>query len=345
MALTQLTLVVPGLLGPFAGDALIPEMTAPALLSLLNRAVPVHNASRDAFEWLFSRFGITKSQQGDWPVGPVAAQLETGNAREGYWLCADPVHLRPDRSHLILFGPEPLAIQQAEADALVQSFNALYQADGWQLFAPTPDRWYLRIPDAPHIQTTPLSQVIGRDIDAHLPSGPEARRWHGLLNEVQMLLHSHTVNEQRLAQGQPAINSLWLWGGGFLPDVQPPAESWGYSDNVLVKGLMQVAGMPAISSPGDALEHWLPEQLVRGPGLVMLESCQRALQYGDFGKWQQAQEQMERQWWQPLLGLREQQQLQSFTIYPLAGNSYRLGKRHWREGWRRKRGWEYFRAE
>jgi hypothetical protein len=149
------------------------------------------------------------------------------------------------------------------------------------------------------------------------------------------------VNQQRAAQGRPAINSLWLWGGGRLPARLQAQDRWGYSDGVLASGLFQAAGISVTRTSEDP-QRWLAEQLPHGTGLVLLEGCQRALQYGDYDAWLQAHAELERQWWQPLLQLRARQQLTSCTIHPGAGTAYQLGKRRWREGWRRHRGWDTY---
>ena len=39
------------------------------------------------------------------------------------------------------------------------------------------------------------------------------------MTEVQMLFHSHPVNEQRIARRTLPINAIWFWGGA-----KPPAE-------------------------------------------------------------------------------------------------------------------------
>jgi hypothetical protein len=41
--------------------------------------------------------------------------------------------------------------------------------------------------------------------------------WRHAINEAQMVLHAHPVNQARQAAGQPVVNSLWPWGGGRLP--------------------------------------------------------------------------------------------------------------------------------
>jgi hypothetical protein len=78
-------------------------------------------------------------------------------------------------------------------------------------------------------------------------------RW---LNEVQMFLHGHPVNEAREACGKPVVNSLWLWGGGRQPAAQPATYSSVWSDNPLAAG------------PGRHLRHALaaaPGQPERNP--------------------------------------------------------------------------------
>jgi hypothetical protein len=69
--------------------------------------------------------------------------------------------------------------------------------------------------------------VIGRNIDPWLvgcESGPErlsaaAQLLRRLQNEMQMLLYTHPVNDQR----RLTINSFWVHGTGALPDASPQA--------------------------------------------------------------------------------------------------------------------------
>jgi hypothetical protein len=57
----------------------------------------------------------------------------------------------------------------------------------------------------------------GEYLTPHLPRGADARHYLKLINEVQMLMHSHPVNLARESDGRLAVNGLWLWGGGTLP--------------------------------------------------------------------------------------------------------------------------------
>ncbi|MEZ5579537.1 MAG: hypothetical protein R3F40_09075 [Candidatus Competibacteraceae bacterium] len=72
-----------------------------------------------------------------------------------------------------------------ETTALVAAFNQTFAEDGLWLEAPCPDRWYLRLPADPGIRTQALSIAAGHNINALLPAGPNARRWHTLLTEIR----------------------------------------------------------------------------------------------------------------------------------------------------------------
>jgi len=117
-----------------------------------------------------------------------------------------------------------------------------FAGQGMEFFAPHPQRWYVRLDRLSLMRTTPLSQVIGGDVRKALPLGEDAAHWHQVFNEIQMLLHTHPLNEAREARGEPAINSVWFWGGGCSESValQKNYDSVS-SDDVL-------AGMFAVSS-------------------------------------------------------------------------------------------------
>ncbi len=70
-------------------------------------------------------------------------------------------------------------------------------------------------------------EVLGDDLSLHLPEGEGGRRWRALMTEAQVYAaQNHSWNQQRAAQGQQPINSLWFWGGGVMPvSVSTPART------------------------------------------------------------------------------------------------------------------------
>ncbi len=216
-----LHLVIPGLLGPWSASQIAQikhsQPTAPALQWLLARAEirntltpgPSLTERGEANETLFQLFGLPIPKDADLPVAAITRLADGGEIGEaGWWLRADPVHLRPDLHGVLLADARVLALESAEVDALVVAFNQTFAEDGLCLEAPRPDRWYLRLPTDPGLRTHALAQVIGRDIHAWMPYGTAGRRWNGLLTEIQMLFHHHPVNRAREERHQPLINSV-----------------------------------------------------------------------------------------------------------------------------------------
>ncbi len=159
------------------------------------------------------------AQQEDCPLAPVTASFDGVNANLGYWLRCDPVHLQVGMRGMTLLDAWHIGLARAESEALVASLTPLFKEAGWTLVAPTPGRWYGHPSHAVKLQTKPLDAVATRHVNSALPTGPSAARVMRLVNDAQILLHDHPVNQARELRGQMPINSLWLWGGGEMPKV------------------------------------------------------------------------------------------------------------------------------
>lgn len=143
----------------------------------------------------------------------AAAAIDDGRAAAAWRL--DPVHLHVGRDHLVLTDPSALAVDAADAAALAAAIEPLFADEGLGLDVAAPGRWYLHERDparALRLRTRPLSGATGRNVDAWMPTGDDARRWRRMVNEVQMTWHAHPVNEARAERGLPAVNSLWIEG-------------------------------------------------------------------------------------------------------------------------------------
>jgi hypothetical protein len=215
-------LIVPELFWPHEDTAARPagELELPGLETLLARGRRARGKAPHLEGWLCEQFGIARQQ--DWPIAPFALLADGGKPGDHYWLRADPAHLDVATDQLVL-DASAISVTPQEAEALVAALNHHFDADAMTFHAVQPDRWYVRLTHAPELATTPIAAARGRAIDPLLPSGPEAKQWHARLNEMQMVLHEHPINEAREARGEAAINSLWFWGGGhFLAPVRRP---------------------------------------------------------------------------------------------------------------------------
>lgn len=331
----RLTLLVPGLSGAAGGPGRnIPGAAGrhPALQTLFARASQrPQPAGIEALRYRL--FGYALSESHDHPDAWLSYQIDTGVVAPGPVLRADPVHLRADRTRLLLFDAGPLQIVPAEAGALAEAFNRHYAVAGLRLEFPVPTRGYLHLPRQPELRTTPVAQVIGRDVDTHLPAGHEARVWHRFLNEVQMLFHDHPVNRAREANGQSPINSLWLWGGGR--PLAATANDWQHvwCTDPVVKGLARLNGIGYSPLPADA-QGWLHEA-VGDRHLACLDGLRQAAAYGDAESWYAQLEGLERDWFAPLLQALRRGQLRELTLYPDDGHEYRITRWDLWKFWRR----------
>jgi hypothetical protein len=299
------------------------QQRLPALETLLARGERRCDQPADWQRRLLQLCGVTTTAQQDLPLGPLCCLGDGGAAADGYWLRAEPVHLVADQDKVYLAarGSE-LSLTAEEAAALTAEFNALFHEDGWQLWAPAPDRWYLRLPQAPQLRTHAPDHAVGCDVRPLLPQGADGMRMQAALNEIQMLFHASGVNARRLAEGRPAVNSLWLWGGGLLPVLAPLPWERLQGEDCLLRGIAARAGV-AGTAPPDGAEAWLG---VAAGGMVLFDA-----ELHPMGA-------LERDWFAPLLAALRSGTLMQLEIHLTAtACRYHVDRRSARRWWRRRR--------
>lgn len=223
-------------------DASAPLPRLAALERLMARSAVSRRPCAEPAQWMCEAFGVARQQ--DWPAAPLALLADGGDPGAGYWLCATPVHMQVRRDQMLMMPPRMLVVAPEESAALVAALAGHFAAEGYEVHAPTATGWYLRCPAPPDLRTTSPDLAAGRPVDPLLPAGRDRLVFHRLMNEAQMLLHEHPVNDAREARGLPAINSLWLWGGGTLPQVA--TSPWPRVDSTrpLDRGLARLSGVP-----------------------------------------------------------------------------------------------------
>lgn len=284
-----LQIVVPGLLWPDFKDMRPYEGVAlPGLERLLARARMRTETVLGVEDWWMRAWGFEA------PSGPAAALLAQGaglDAGRRAWMCADPVGLQARGVELFLTSGSRLGISRSEADALLETLNRFFAADGLSFHALAPDRWVLELAEMPAMTTTPLSVAHGRAIDALLPTGEAARDWIRRLNGAQMLLHDHPVNVAREASGRPTVNSVWFWGAGRLSAPAGKPADRVFTDDLLGTALARAAGV-AVEPLPDAAQAVLGAAS-REAVLLEFPACARAGEAGDADAWRAALESLD----------------------------------------------------
>jgi hypothetical protein len=288
----------------FPAEELPPAEGLAAAETLIARGRRKRVAPISSEAWMFERFGV--GRQHDWPVAPYTLLADGGVPEQHYWMRADPVHLRVRRDSLGLVDSAAFDVSRAESEALVETLNRHFGRT-MRFYPMRPARWYVRLEKAPDMRTTPAAAARGAVIDEKLPTGSDAMRFHALMNEAQMLLHEHPVNAEREARGEPALNSIWFWGGGVIDAAKARPFSTVVGDDPLARGLALAAGIPARALPKDA-DSVLAALGDEGLALVVLDAPRKT-------ELRERRTALERDWFLPLLAALKTGRIGMLTLH------------------------------
>lgn len=343
----QCTLLIPDLFWPReTAEAVMSGLELPALSKLLARSRVERFPAITSEGWLCDAHHVERQQ--DWPIAPLTLALDGGIAGGAYWLRADPVHLRVDRDRLVLIENSLFDITLEEAQALTAVLNSHFAAEGIAFSALTSKRWYARLDRPPRLVTRSMSDAAGKDVNAHLPTGADAMRWHGVFNETQMLLHSTPENAAREERGEPVINSVWFWGGGTRQPVRARPYDATWSDDAVASALAAAAGGETSALPADAAQ-WLTETTTRSKRhdlhLIVIDDLAGAAAHHDAETWRAGLAALEARWFAPLFHALRQGRLTQITLVVPGGAACRrfeLTRSNLIKIWRGARRWSEY---
>jgi len=322
-------LLAPGL---FAAPG---ALRLPSLELLLARGRCTSAGSQGVEAWLQEAFELD-----DEPLAAGALALLGANGEPGerFWVRADPVHLRLMRDRLVLVPAPALHIQRDEAQALCETLNLHFSAQlGLQVL--DAERWVASPAGEFVVDAKPPLELAGRDVAAALP-----RATSKLLNEAQMVLHAHPVNEARESRGEAPVNSVWLWGAGRLPAVSSKRWQSVTAGDPLALGLARAANARHRPLPASATA-WLDRAPEEGRHLVVLDALRAPLALEETGEYQERLAELERAWFAPLLAALRDGRIGMVTIHvPDAAEclAYETIRGDLRRFWRRPRALEHY---
>ena len=304
---STLHLALPGLLWPTqALQDMVYDLQLPALSWLLGKGRRQVREVADSQRWLADIVGLPRL-----PAAALRASCMDAE-QTGRWLCLDPIHLRVERTQLIVQDPGTLQLAQEEAEALLADLAPLLDELG-QIGISSPHEWHLHLHAESDISTTPLADAIGLNGEQLMPKAANVKLWRRVLNEVQITLHEHPINLARTARGLPAVNSLWPWGEGRLGSDTP---DWNLiqADGCLWQGLARHLGCA-----------WsdLPERYQDGTGktLAVQPALEADTRQRDALQWLSALQDLEHNWFTPLM-----QALQSGALKELVMHGHGEGQ-------------------
>lgn len=134
------------------------------------------------------------------------------------WAWITPCHWKVHSDHVEMADPLQLGLTPRDAETLYLAMQPYFAEDGITLFAhahgQAHSRWLAHGAVFTNLPTASLDRVAGHGVDAWLPRQPQAKPLRRLQNEMQMLLYTHPVNDQRASFHLSAVNAFWVSGTG-----------------------------------------------------------------------------------------------------------------------------------
>lgn len=194
---------------------------------------------------------------GDEPPATIAsaASRTLVNVDEGpmVWL-ATPVHFVAGLSSVHLDARGLLQVEPGVRQTLAAEFNSIFAGSGFRLEALSSAGFLLRGPTVAAVTTVDPARVLGANINEALPSATDAPALRRLSAEIEMWLHDHPANQDRVTRGRLPISALWLWGGGITREsvsarLEAETFSTKHADTVPASALRGAALLAATARP------------------------------------------------------------------------------------------------
>lgn len=204
-------------------------------------------APRELLARIVQELGLPYPEQG---LAALRMWGQTGDRATRWIAAADPVYLEPQLDHLCLHALRRTGVQPSQLRMLIDHLQATLGDDQGFGFTRLGSYGYLSSVQPIASASVPAYVVDQQQPDEFLPVGEDTAVHRNILSEIEMALHEHAVNQEREAEGQMAVNSLWLWGGGVAAEKitrpQPPL----FSDDALLTGYWNSATALALEWPG-----------------------------------------------------------------------------------------------
>ncbi|MDH0865290.1 hypothetical protein [Mitsuaria sp. GD03876] len=147
-----------------------------------------------------------------------AAGQDPGQAA---WALLTPAHFAVGTEGVTAMGPATLDLTDDESRAFLDALAAALfpAAEGWRTAWLSSGEWAVAHDELDGLEAASVDRVLNRGVETWYP---RARRLRTLLNEVQMLLHEHPLNQAREERRLRPLNAVWISGCGRDRGDAPP---------------------------------------------------------------------------------------------------------------------------
>ena len=175
---------------------------------------------------------------------------QTGERPATWIAAAEAVYMEPrlDRLFLHVLGPDD--VTDPELRGLFDALQETLGRDGALGFVRLGGCGYIRSARPMVTPARPAVLLDGQNPDGALPPADTAAETLNLISEIEMTLHGHPVNAESMACGQPPVNSLWIWGGGYAPERSSVRVPPLFADDSTLRGYWESVNGSAEAWPG-----------------------------------------------------------------------------------------------
>jgi hypothetical protein len=160
-------------------------------------------------------------------IAAVASRAKAHEVNDRMMWLATPVHLVAGLASVHMDARGLLQVDLDTRRALAQDFNKVFAGSGFRLEALQSAGFLVNGPRIGDADTIEPARILGASVTDVLPEASTAPTLRRLVAEMEMWLHEHPVNVDRMRRGRLPITALWLWGGGAAREgvdlgVEPP---------------------------------------------------------------------------------------------------------------------------
>ncbi len=187
------------------------------------------------------------------PAASIAAAAQEVPAAPACWL-ASPLHLIEGLTRVHVDWRCLLRLERAERDRLAADFKETFRGSGYELIGLESGEFLLLGPALAPVETIEPARLPHTPMAEALPGGAGAAALRRLGAELEMWLHAHPLNGERVRRGEPPVSTLWVWGGGQAPEAAAAARSSSHAvfgSEAYVRGLCRLAGLDSQPMPAE----------------------------------------------------------------------------------------------
>lgn len=213
-------------------QAVLATLKLPNLQQLLTRLSAQALDVDDELSWsppheraLAGALGLAVTD-GQIPWAALQAQKHPELAQlQGAWAFVTLCHWQASMHEVTLRQIPMQDLNTADSDTLLSAMQPFFAQDGITLYPDEPGRWLAHSELFEGLPSASPDRVLGRNLAPWMPTASQASSLIRLISEMQMLLYTHPLNDEREKRGALPVNAFWLSGTGALTGTNDTLET------------------------------------------------------------------------------------------------------------------------